>query len=61
MMRVLTNFVKFHIKEQAKSSAKHILGKLYNNIHNAPQPEQPQQSHADKPTISREKVHSMRI
>ena len=50
-MWILTKFVKSHISEQAKSSAKHILSNLYNNIYNAPQPEQPPQSHADKPTI----------
>ena len=28
---------------------------MYDNIYNAPQPEQPQQCHADKPTITIEK------
>ena len=28
-----------------------MLGNLYNRIYNAPQPERPPQSHADKPTI----------
>jgi len=50
----INTFFKSHTKEQAKSSAKHILGNLYNNICNAPQP-QPAQSHADKPAISKNK------
>ena len=49
----VNKFAKSHIKEQAKSSANHILCTLYNNIHNAPQPStQPPQSQADEPTIS---------
>ena len=49
-------FVQCHIKEQAKSSAKYILGNLYNNIYNAPEPStQSPQSYADGPTISIDK------
>ena len=52
----VNRFVKSYIRGQAKSSAKHILGNLYKNIYNPPQPETPPpQSHADEPTISIEK------
>ena len=58
----INKFVKSHIKEQAKLSAKHILGNLYNNTHNVPQPEtQPPQSNADKPKVSIEKMLSIHI
>ena len=57
----MTKFLKSHTKGQAKSSAEHILGDLYNNIYHALQPEQPPRSHAEKPTISIEKMHSMRV
>ena len=50
----INQFVKSHLKGQAKSSAKRVLGNLYDNIYNAAQP-QPPQSHAEKPTISIEK------
>ena len=52
---IVNRFVKTHIREQAHSSAKKILGNIYNNIYNAPQPPPPQQSYADRPTISIEK------
>ena len=57
----LTN--KYHIRETAKSSAQHVLGNLYSNIHNTPQPETqpPPQSTAEKPTITIEKAHSIHI
>ena len=48
----INKFVKSHINEWAKSSAKRILGHMYNNIYNAPQPEQPPQSNADKAIIT---------
>ena len=53
---VVNKFVKSHIRDQAHSTAKNILGNIYNNTYNASKPS-PQQSHADRPTISREKVH----
>ena len=52
----VNRFVKSYLREQAKSSAKHKLSSLYENIYNPPQPETPQpQSHADEPTSSIEK------
>ena len=53
---IVNRFVKNHIREQANSNAKKILGNIYNNIYNPPQPPPlPQQSYADRPTISIEK------
>ena len=50
----VNRFVKSYIRERAKSSAKPILGNLYKNIFNPPQPETPPppQSNANQPTIS---------
>ena len=49
------NLLNLIYKKHAKSSAEHILSNLYNNVYNAPQPEQPPQSHAGEPTIPIEK------
>ena len=58
----INKFVKSHIKQQPTSSAKRILGTLYNNIYNGPQPEtQPPQSNADELTNSIEKMLSIHI
>ena len=52
----VNEFVKSHIKKPPKSSAKYILGNLYNHIYNAPKPStQPPQGYADEPTVSIEK------
>ena len=53
-MRLLIRLLnQSHIEAQAKSSAKHTLGNLYNDIYSAPQPStRPPQSQADESTFS---------